>query len=58
MKRLYEVTIYSKCRTVIAAKNAEDAYDLSKELPNSDWDMEIQEVNIEETYEDASRDDE
>jgi hypothetical protein len=57
MKTLYEVTIYSKCRTVIAAKNAEEAYDLSKELPDNDWDMEIQEVNIEEIYEDDPRDD-
>jgi hypothetical protein len=57
MKKLYEVTVYSKCRTVVAAKNEEDAYELSKELLASEWDIEIQDFDVEETYEDESRDD-
>jgi hypothetical protein len=57
MKKLYEVTVYSKCRVVIAAKSEEDAYELSKELAASEWDIEIQDFDVEETYEDEPRDD-
>jgi hypothetical protein len=57
MKKLYEITIYTKHTTVVSASDPREAYELCQELSQYDWDTDIQEVDIEETYEDESRDD-
>jgi len=57
MNKLFEVTVYIKYKTVVAAKTSEDAFELANEQPLSEWEAENKHYEIFETYEDNPRDD-
>lgn len=58
MVKLFEVTVYIKRKTVVAAKTIEDALELANEQPTYEWETEQQHYEVFETYEDNPRDDE
>jgi len=55
-KRLYQITRTQKHYITVAASNIGEASDIANDTPIENWDGSDEDWDIEETYEDASRD--